>query len=604
MSQNKITRQAQGIVAFVLLLFLAALAMSCGGGGGTSTASSDGTSTGVSSSGSGDLVVSLTDADGDCVGYTVDVKSINLTKAGGDVVSILPNSTRVDFAQLTDMTEFLSIATVPSGVYTAASMVVDFSNADVQVEVSGAAMRATVKDSDGNVLNGETTLRVTLSNAKKLTIAPGVAAHLSLDFDLESSNTVDPSVSPPVVTVSPVLVAEISPSKPKDTRVRGLLGTVNTAASSFQLGIRPFSHKEGAFGNCTVNVSSGTEYEIDGQSYLGASGLEKLAAMPNTTFVAAWGDIQLSSKSLLASKVHAGTSVPGGDKDVVAGSVIAKNGSLLTVRGATIIRKSGSFVFNDDVTVDLSGLSSVRRLLDPTGSYTTDDIRVGSWVTAFGTLSGTAALGSVAHLRIGESVLAGIAASTSGGALTMNIQFINGRLASVFGLSGASSYVVSTGGISLTSVDANDFVKVRGFFTASGFTAVSVIDLSDGYASEHISWTGKGSSSPFASASASGFTINLQSPEIGLAHHVLRGGMTRSLLNFGTTNTIVPASGGNGVFTIKAGGQVYMYSTMASYAEALAEKLLAGAKVKYLVARGGFDGATGKFTAAAIGIQM
>jgi hypothetical protein len=83
----------------LVVLILAGLALSrCGGGG---------SGTGYVSN-SGEVIVALTDAEGDFASYTVDVLSLTLTKANGAVVEMLPLSTPVDFARYTDLTEFLS----------------------------------------------------------------------------------------------------------------------------------------------------------------------------------------------------------------------------------------------------------------------------------------------------------------------------------------------------------------------------------------------------------------------------------------------------------------------------------------------------------------
>ena len=58
----------------------------------------------------GTLIIGLTDADGDFLSYTVDVLSLLLEKADGTVIEVLPNSTRVDFAQYVDLTEFIQEA--------------------------------------------------------------------------------------------------------------------------------------------------------------------------------------------------------------------------------------------------------------------------------------------------------------------------------------------------------------------------------------------------------------------------------------------------------------------------------------------------------------
>jgi len=63
--------------------------------------SNDSTESASGTTENGELVISLTDAEGDFSSYTVDVLSIHLTKQNGAVVSTLPVTTRVDFAQYT-----------------------------------------------------------------------------------------------------------------------------------------------------------------------------------------------------------------------------------------------------------------------------------------------------------------------------------------------------------------------------------------------------------------------------------------------------------------------------------------------------------------------
>ena len=64
---------------------------------------------------------------------------LTLEKANGAVVDVLPNSTRIDFAQYVDLTEFVSVATVPPGVYVAGTIHLDYSDAEVFVEADGDA---------------------------------------------------------------------------------------------------------------------------------------------------------------------------------------------------------------------------------------------------------------------------------------------------------------------------------------------------------------------------------------------------------------------------------------------------------------------------------
>ena len=78
----------------------------------------------------GTVFLSLTDADGDFLSYSVNVVSLTLEKANGAVVDVLPNSTRIDFAQYVDISEFVSVATVPPGVYVAGTIKLDYSDAE------------------------------------------------------------------------------------------------------------------------------------------------------------------------------------------------------------------------------------------------------------------------------------------------------------------------------------------------------------------------------------------------------------------------------------------------------------------------------------------
>ncbi|WP_455211819.1 DUF4382 domain-containing protein, partial [Kaarinaea lacus] len=161
----------------------------------------------------GEVIIGLTDAPGDFTTYTVDVKSLTLTKANGAVVETLPvnENTRVDFAQYTEMTEFFTAATIPSGVYVKATLTLDYSNADIQVEdENGSAIPVSViQDEQGSAI-GELDLSVRLEGQRALLIAPGIPAHLTLDFDLNATNNVELNNGSPIVTVNPVLLAEVN----------------------------------------------------------------------------------------------------------------------------------------------------------------------------------------------------------------------------------------------------------------------------------------------------------------------------------------------------------------------------------------------------------
>ena len=207
--KRSLARVAAGLAALTLAASVAVLPACKGSSNAASSSGSD-----------SNLAIGLTDAKGDFISYSVDVKSLTLTKANGAVVETVPVTTTVDFAQYTDLTEFFTAATVPNGAYTSAKMTLDYSAADIQVEdADGNAVPVrNIVDAKGKPI---TTLEVNvkLEGKRKLVIAPGIPASLTLDFDLKASNTVSADLSS--VVVEPYLLAEIEAHKPKLHRLRG-----------------------------------------------------------------------------------------------------------------------------------------------------------------------------------------------------------------------------------------------------------------------------------------------------------------------------------------------------------------------------------------------
>ena len=285
-------RSTRALGTFFLALSIAA----CGGGGG----SSDG---GGTSSTSGEVLIGITDAPGEFITYSVDVVSLALTKANGAVVETLPNRTRIDFAQMTELTEFLTAATVPNGTYTDARIRLDFTNADIKVEdANGNAVNAQARDANGNAV---TTLDLTVKfdNLRHLFVAPGIPAHLTIDFNLEASNTVDLGTTPPTVRVQPILIADVTPDRVKPHRVRGPLVSVNTTNASYRVSIRPFHRHNLDHGQLTVQVSPSTLFEINGVNYQGNAGLAQLALLPTFSATLAIGILDVSSRRFNAEEV-------------------------------------------------------------------------------------------------------------------------------------------------------------------------------------------------------------------------------------------------------------------------------------------------------------
>jgi hypothetical protein len=616
-------------ILFILFLSLILVIQGCGGGGGGSSSSGSG------SSSSGQALIGLTDAAGDFVTYQVDVTSLTLTKANGAVVETLPLKTSVDFTQLTDMTEFLTAGTVPIGDYTSAVLTLDYSNAIISVEnSSGVAVQvptSNILDEDGNPITQPVQVTVNL-DVSSLTIAPGVPAHLSLDFDLAATNTVTFAADgTPSVTVTPILKADLQPSSDKIQRLRGPLQDVNVADSSFDIILRPFAQDlkvhDKRFGTVKVTVDSNTVFDIDGVTYT-TGGLQALAAEPAYTGVIAHGQFSTTPQlHFVATEVLAGTSVPGGTMDVARGTVLSRSGDVITLKGATLIRAGGSMVFNDKVQVTLGSSTKVSKQMSKDKTLTKDDISVGQRIMVFGTLTSTDTSNlqldaTSGFARMYLTVLIGsVATPDSSAELGMNLQAIDWRKISLFNFTGTgidaahdavpTDYIVDTGTLDTSALIAGTPIKVRGFVSPFGnanppavpdFEAQTIVDVSDVVGLMNVGW-GIGRKDAFGGITGSGLSLNLV--DTGFFHRMNRVGVITDLDSLSvTTPEIVPTGNSTDRFRIDQGGVSQVYSSFSSFEVDLQSKITAGAKVKHIYAWGTFNNTTATLTAGYVILKL
>jgi len=472
-----------GITGFLRYLFLGLFilaGLSACGGGSNSGNSAD-------SSGTGTLNISLTDAEGDFITYTVDVVSLSLTKANGTIVETLPVNTRIDFARYTDMTEFLTAATIPSGVYVRGVITLDYSNADIQVEnASGDAVKVgAIVDASGALV---TTLdaSVQLEDRNRLLIAPGIPMHLSLDFDLQASNKVSfDDAGEASIEVKPVLIAAVDVETDRIQRLRGPLQNVNLEADTFHVNIRPFYHRlrqgERHFGALRVISTDDTLYEIDGLSYQGHDGLRVLSEQTRFTAIIVRGALKFRPLRFEAKEVYAGSSVPGGDMDVATGSVMARNGDTLTLRGVTLMRSNGSVVFNDSVSIELAASTTVKKQLSM-DSFEINAISVGQRLTVFGTITNDSISNLVIDAANGYArmLMSNVRGEVlhNDEAFDMTLSSINGRNPTLYDFSGTgidasndadpANYEIATSSLDVSAFGTGSTVSVRGFPRAFG----------------------------------------------------------------------------------------------------------------------------------------
>ncbi len=618
-TEENIIRRRKNTYLSVLLLIVALFLAGCDGAGDGNASSEPGT-----------LVVALTDAEGDFLSYTVDVVSLSMVKADGTVVETMPLSTRIDFAEYTEMTEFLTAATVPSGVYVKATMTVDYQNSDIQVEdANGDPVKVTnIVDVDNNAIT-TMELAVRLEGKNSLLIAPGIPSHLTLDFDLNASNKIvfDSITGEPTQTVAPYLLADVALERPKAHRLRGPLMNVNVDRSTFKVLIRPFRHTlidDSRFGSLTVKTTNNTVFEIDQQDYEGNDGLLALDQLPKFTPTIVIGELKPRLHAFIAREVYAGSSVPGGDKDVVKGTVISRDNTSLTVKGATLLRAAGGAVFNDTITIQISDATIVKRQLSM-DAYSSQDVSVGQRVTVFGTLRDSNA--ENLQLDATEGMIRMKLSTVSGNALSgmdsdatnellVELQYINKRRVEIFDFTGtgidaendadASNYRVDKGNLDLSAIVNNAPIKVKGFVSPWGsapsdYNAYTVVDLSDVRAAITLNWE-PATILPFVDISSDSLTVNLEGT--GLFHHVSRGGVSTDLNSFSVPAIIQPTVEGEGFYVLAEQGRVQVHFTFADFVADLEARLAAGKGVAGLLAAGKFDDDTATLTARRIAVRI
>jgi hypothetical protein len=593
------------------------LAGCSGSGGGSSSANSSPSA--CTDSTCGTLLVGVRDADGDFISYSVDVQSVTLKRANGATVEMLPATTRIDFAQLTDLSDLLAVATLAPGDFVGGTIRLDFSTAEVYVEAGDQAVKATVLDADGQPL-GVTDLTVQLSDRNHLVLTRGRATFLTLDFDLAASNTVDLTQNPPVVTAQPYIVADVEPAAERALRVRGALDSVDVAASTYTVDVRPWFRRVGDHGRLTVHTTSTTSFEINGDTSTGNDGLMALAALPAGTMTVAFGTLSVADRTFTAETVQAGDSVGGERLDAVLGNVVSRTTTELTVKGAFAARHDHDAGLWRTVVIDIGPDTKVLKSGDPNAALTPDAISVGQSIVAFGSFSAattatSATLDAAAgRVRLLPTHLRGTVNSMVAGQLNLNLRAIDRLGVDMFDFAGTGTtpavdadpadYEVKTGTLSLASLTTGETAKVLGFVMPFGaappdFDGRTVIDPADIPDVLGIGWGMSGTAAPFLSIDDTGLVLDLTN--IGDRNALFVDGQRIDLTTLPASPTIAPA-GGRVLFGVEKRGSIEMYTSFADLVAAITTHLNAGESALSLMATGSYDSGTNTLTANRISV--
>ena len=264
------------------------------------------------------------------------------------------------------------------------------------------------------------------------------------------------------------------------------------------------------------------EFEINEELYTGADGLRALNAAGAGTPTVAGGTLSVADREFTAARVLAGSSVPGHDTDAVIGNVIARDGNLVTVRGATLIPSDRVAHFHDDVVVEIGPETKVFRDGHRRRDLGIDAISIGQRVTIRGDAGNTVTDASAPQIlfdatqgavRMHVTRVSGIVNSAMAGQADITLHAIDRRRAEIFDFTGTGSasgvdadplnYEIATGNMILAAFAEGKPIVAKGFPSAFGiappdFHGRTVIDFTGVRSKLGFGWGEEGTTAPFA----------------------------------------------------------------------------------------------------------
>jgi hypothetical protein len=600
--------------------------------------------------------VTLSDTPGDFTSYVVNVDSVTLTGKAYGVITAVSTLETVDFTKLKDISELWSTASIPNDTYTAATIVIDYTAANIGVMVNGLPVKATVVDTTGAAVTTQT-INVTFDVNHPLVISPTLASssaqRLAIDFDLAASNVVQ--IAGPKVMVQPFMTVATSAPDNKPVRVRGPLINSSVGAGTYSIYVRPFFDEVDSLGLLTIfNDASTTVYQINGKTYVGSTGLTALSQLSaGTTMTAAYTnytptatlDPTISAAKFNATYVVAASTLEDFYTQGIEGDVIARSGNTVTLLGATLQLNDGeshyietpnavvllgpSTIVTAEKNNTLTGLDyhsvSVGQHIIARGIYT---LPASGVTTVDATGSSSTNTGSV---RIQSTQIYGSLVSSATGSLVLDLQSIENWPISSYNFAGngagavtPAAYAVDTGAVALPAgTVAGDLLWIDGFTTPFGsappdFTAFTISPELSVPATLQVDWTAAGTIAPFATLTPTGLTIDINNANY--VSGVIRVGPEKIDLKLtlgGHSPTIVPAATpaatgslpevflpifAIGNLSAPDTTTITVFNKFTDFVTQLPKSIIAATPAKHLVATGTYNRATDTFTASRIDV--
>jgi hypothetical protein len=594
----------------------------------------------------------LSDTPGDFTSYIVNVDSLTLTGKNVGVVTAIGAVETVDFTKLKNFSELWSAASIPNDTYTTATIVLDYTSANISVMVNGVPTKATVVDTTGVAVTTQT-INITLDPVNQPVIQPTYAStsaiRLAIDLDLAASNVTNMATSPPTVTIKPFMTLAASAPDTKPVRVRGPLINSSVGVGTYTVYVRPFFDEVNSLGSLSIFNDANTVYTIDGTTYVGAAGLTVLSqTSAGTTMTAADTTFQPTATlnaSVTAGKfnstfVVAGSTLEDFYTQGLEGDVIARNGNTLTLRGSTLQLNDGVSQYNNADAVVILGPSTIVTAEDNTTltGLNYNSVSVGQHIVARGIYelpaSGVVTLDATGNsstntgsVRLQSTELWGSLVSTAAQGLVLNLQTIENWPVSDYNFTGngsaavaPASFAVNTGSVAIPAgTVAGNPLWIDGITTPFGtappdFDAFTINTELSVPAYLQVDWP-SGTIAPFATATDAGLTINLANANLKTA--VIRIGSESIDLTAPATVTplIVPqappaaTAGLPPVFLplFSIGGltaadttTIAVYNTFATFVTKLPTAIVAATPALHFVVTGLYNRGNNTFTASRI----
>jgi hypothetical protein len=452
--------------------------------------------------------------------YIVTIDSITLTRSDDVTVTAVSTPEIVDLTQIHNIAEMWSSGSIPDGTYVAATITLDYTNAVISVMKNGVPTQAAALDyttKTSCAAGGPCTysVNVDFDASTQPTITPTFAstsaALINVDFDLAASGVIDLSTTIPTVYVRPFMTIGHLPADTKLIRVRGPLANSSSDVNTYTVYIRPFYDEANNIGQLTLFSQPNTVYTLNGQTFVGNSGLDKLSVLSaGSTMTAGYTTFQPDYNPLNGAYagrfnlqyVVAGSTLEDVYTNGITGDVIARSGDTLTLRGSTLIlTTSDTFAYETaDCNVVLgSGTIVTADDNSKLTGLTPSSIAVGDHITARGNYQqassgscGLSVLGEAVYLdstgtmatntgsvRLQPNEVFGTLVSSAAGSLVMDVSTIDNLPATNFNFAGnatptpvASAFSVDTEGLTLPpSTVPGDPIWLSGYAAPFGSTA-------------------------------------------------------------------------------------------------------------------------------------